>query len=181
MPKGSEVARTEVKGWIDSLGQWLPKSYRQDIIYELLAQLVLVALKLKQEAGLSPGDDAVAVLDRKAPDWKNRFPVSMEDEHARMLVEQLVRDAANARIRKVKSCLPVKRTLEQEDEGQWSLISRVELPDTLIFSALTQLFGIKDEKLLTPRRDIESDRGRKDGFYNTQNPGWKKRITDRTR
>ena len=148
LAEGGEVARTEVKGWIESLGQWLPNSYRQDIIYELLAELVLVALKLKQEAELSPGDDAVAVLDRKMPAWKDRFPVSMEDRHARMLVEQLVRDAANVRIRKVKSCLPVGRTLEEEDKGQWSLISRVELPDTLTFSALTQLFGIEDENCL---------------------------------
>lgn len=65
-----------------------------------------------------------------------------------MLVEQLVRDAANVRIRRVKSCLPVERMLEKRDEAQWSLISRVELPDTLKFSELSQLFGIEDESCL---------------------------------
>ena len=141
---GREVARTELKGWVESLQSQLPKSYRKDIIYELLTEVILVALKLKQEANLSAGDDAVAVLDRKVPGWKDRFPVSMEDRHAQMLVEQLVRDVANVRIRKVKPCLPVERTLEQEEDGQWSLVSRIELPDTLDFSAIAQLFGIED-------------------------------------
>ena len=150
LAEGGEVTRTEIeiKRWIESLQEWLPESYRQNIIYELLAQMILVALKLKQEAGLSSGDDAVAVLDRKIPGWKDRFPVTMESDHARMLIEQLVRDAANVRIRRVNSCLPVERMLEKRDEEQWSLISRVELPDTLKFSELIYLFGIEDESCL---------------------------------
>ena len=150
LAEGGEVTRTEIeiKRWIESLRKWLPESYRQDIIYELLAQMIRVALKLKQEAELSSGNDAVAVLDRKIPGWKDRFPVTMESDHARMLIEQLVRDAANVRIRRVKSCLPVERILEKRDETQWSLISRVELPDTLKFSELSQLFGIENESCL---------------------------------
>lgn len=150
LAEGGEVTRTEIeiKRWIESLRKWLPESYRQDIIYELLAQMILFALNLKQEAELSLGDDAVAVLDRKIPGWKDRFPITMESEHARMLIEQLVRDAANVRIRKVKSCLPVERILEKRDEEKWSLISRVELPKTLKFSELSQLFVIENESCL---------------------------------
>ena len=148
LAEGGEVAGPEVKGWVESLRKWLPESYRQDIIYELLVQMILVALKLKQEAELSSGKDAVVVLDRKIPDWKDRFPVTMENDHARMLVEQLVRDAANVCIRRVNSCLPVERMLEKRDELKWSLVSRVELPDTLTFSELIQLFGIEDESCL---------------------------------
>ena len=148
LAEGGEVVETEIKGWVESLREWLPESYRQDIIYELLVQMIRVALELKQKAELSSGNDAVAVLDRKIPGWKDRFPVTMESDHARMLIEQLVRDAANVRIRRVKSCLPVERILEKRDEEQWSLISRVELPGTLEFSKLSQLFGIKDESCL---------------------------------
>ena len=148
LAEGGAVAGPEIKGWVENLRKWLPESYRQDIIYELLAQMIHVALELKQEAKLSSGDDAVAVLDRKIPGWKDRFPVTMESDHARMLIEQLVRDAANARIRRVKPCLPVERMLEKRDEGQWSLISRVELPDTLKFSELSQLFDIEDKSCL---------------------------------
>ena len=150
LAEGGEVTRTEIeiKRWIESLRKWLPESYRQDIIYELLAQMILVALKLKQEAELSSGDDAIVVLDRKIPGWKDRFPVTMESDHARMLVEQLVRDATNVRILRVKPCLPVERMLEKRDDEQWSLISRVELPNTLKFSELSQIFGIEDESCL---------------------------------
>ena len=148
LAEGREVARTEIKGWIESLRQWLPKSYRQDIVYELLTDLVLEAMSLKREAGLTSGHDAVAVLDRNVPDWKNRFPISLEDQHARGLVEQLVWDAANVRIRKISACLPVERSLEKGDGGQWILVSHIELPDTLSHADLSRAFGIDDESSL---------------------------------
>ena len=148
LAKGGDVGRPELKGWIESLQNWLPKSYRKDIIYELLTEVILVALRLKQEAELSAGDDAVAVLDERVPAWKDRFPVSMEDRYARMLVEQLVRDVANIRVRRVKPCLPVERHLEHDEEGVWSLVSRVELPEALDHPAVTSLFGMRDESNL---------------------------------
>lgn len=143
LAEGREVADVDVRGWIESLCLWLPKSYRQDIIYALLTDMVLVVLQLKQEAGLSIGDDAVAVLDRKIPRWKERFPLSLDDRHARSLVEQLVKDAANVRVRKIKPCLPVERFIEQGQDGGWQLASRIELPDTLEEKALAQIFNIE--------------------------------------
>ena len=148
LAKGGEVAKTEIKGWIESLKSWLPKSYRQDVIYELLADLVLVAIELKQKAGLSPGDDAVAVLDQKVPGWKERFPVSMEDRHAELLVEQLVRDAANVRIRHIHPSLPLERTLVQVGEGQWSLVSRIELPEVIPQQEISRLFTLAEDEPL---------------------------------
>ena len=148
LAKGGEVAKPEIKGWIESLRSWLPKSYRQDVIYELLADLVLVAIELKQEAGLSPGDDAVAVLEQKVPGWKERFPVSMEDRHAELLVEQLVRDAANVRIRNIRPSLPLERTLVQVGEGQWSLVSRIELPEVIPQQEISRLFTLADDEPL---------------------------------
>jgi hypothetical protein len=142
LAEGRQVSKTEVRGWIESLRKRLPKSYRQEIIYALLTDMVTTVLELKHEAGLSIGVDAVAVLDERIPDWKQRFPLSLDDAHAESLVEQLVKDAANIQIRKVKPDLPVERFLEKDEQGLWHLVSRIELPITLEDKLLSRLFGM---------------------------------------
>ena len=147
LAQGRDVPAESIHGWVESLKGLLPKSYRQDAIYALLAGMVETALELKQEAGLSPGDNSVAVLDQKIPDWKERFPLVIESEHARALVEQLVQEAMRVQIRKVPPSLPVVRRLEQDLEGNWVLVSHVELPDLLEEKSLKRLFNLADEEL----------------------------------
>ncbi len=147
LAEGREVTSVEIHGWIESLCLWLPKSYRQEIIYALLTDMVLVVLELKQKAELTVGDDAVKILNNKIPNWKQRFPLSLDDQHARALVEQLVKDAANVRVRKIKPCLPVERFIEQDQDGSWHLVSRIELPDILEEKSVTQIFGIEPDEL----------------------------------
>ena len=147
LAQGRDVPAESIHCWVESLKTLLPKSYRQDAIYALLAGMVETALELKQEAGLSPGDNSVAVLDQKIHDWKDRFPLVIESEHVRALVEQLVQEATRVQIRKVPPTLPVVRLLEQDLEGNWVLMSRVELPDLLEKNSLKRLFNLADEEL----------------------------------
>lgn len=141
------VTQTQVQDWVESLRHWLPKVYRQDIIYTLLGDLVWAVLRLKRDAGLNAGDDAIAVLDHKVPEWRQRFPLSVEDGDARALVEQLVKDAAGVRIRQLKPGLPVQRGLERDAGGGWSLFSRIELDASLQREVLARLFGLPKEEL----------------------------------
>jgi len=147
LAQGRDVPTESIHGWVESLKGLLPKSYRQDAIYALLASMVETALELKQEAGLSPGDNSIALLDQKIPDWKDRFPLVIESEHARALVEQLVQEATRVQIRKLPPSLPVVRRIEQDLEGNWILISRVEIPDLLEEDSLKCLFNLADKEL----------------------------------
>ncbi|MBL3601402.1 MAG: hypothetical protein JMN25_16310 [gamma proteobacterium endosymbiont of Lamellibrachia anaximandri] len=146
LAEGRQVSCLDLHAWIESLQGWLPKSYRQAAIYALLADIVWTVLALKQEAGLTAKDDALVVLNLRVPGWKERFPLPLEDKYARGLMEQLVKDAAQVRTRKIAPSLPVERLLESQG-GEWVLISRIELPDTLGERELANLFGVSEEAL----------------------------------
>ena len=146
--RNHHVSMESVQGWVEGLKDQLPKSYRQDAIYALLADMILTVLELKQQAALSLGDDAVAVLEQKIPTWKDRFPLAMEDKYARNLVEQLIEEVTRLPpVRKIRPSLPVVRQLERDLEGRWVFTSRIDLPEALENRALSHLFGLNEEEL----------------------------------
>lgn len=141
------VTQSDLQSWVQSLQNFLPKSYRQEAIFILLADVAWTALRLKQEAGLVSGADAISILDKKIPGWRDRFPLPMEDAHAAGLIEQLVRDAASVRVEKPALWLPLGRFLERDPNGEWSLRSSLLLPDTIQVTQLAKLFGATEEDL----------------------------------
>ena len=107
-------------------------------------------LGLKQEAGLTTSTDAVSILDRKIPPWRDRFPLPVEDEHAQGMIEQLIRDAVSVRIEKQTAVLPVDRLLDETADKEWELRSSLTLPDVISYDQLASLFSIDVSEL--PRR-----------------------------
>lgn len=145
--KTNSVSEPELEGWVESVQTILPKSYRQQAIFNLLAKIVWTVLDLKQRAGLSSGQDAIAQLNKVVPDWRERFPVRLDDNHARSLIEQLVREAATIRVQRQKITLPVERSLVADEDGQWRLRSTIDLPDTIDSEQLESLFGASEGDL----------------------------------
>jgi len=145
--KSTSVSESELEGWVESVQTILPKSYRQPVIFNLLAKIVWTVLDLKQRAGLSSGQDAIAQLNRLIPDWRDKFPVRVDDNHARSLIEQLVREAATISVHRQKVALPVERSLICDEDDTWQLRSLVDLPDTIDSSQLATLFNVKEDDL----------------------------------
>ncbi len=141
------VSQTDVLTWVQSLHRLLPKSYRQDAIFVLLADVVWTVLSLRDEAGLKSGVDALARLDERVPGWRDRFPLPVEDAHARGLMEQLIRDAAEARIERATRDLPLLRRIVPSGPDLWVLESGLTLPDTLESAQLAALMGIGTDEL----------------------------------
>lgn len=139
---GSRVTQRDLLTWVESLQNNLPASYRQPAIFSLLAEVAWTVIQLKEQAGLTPDlEDAIACLDREIPAWRDRFPLPIDDHHARALLEQLVRDAARVRAERPKVTLPIERQLAQNGDGTWSLRASLVLPDTLPSTELAALFG----------------------------------------
>lgn len=137
----------DIQGWVESLQHWLPKSYRQQAIFVLLAEVAWTVLMLKQKAGLDSNIDAISRLDSKIPDWRNKFPLPIEDDQARQLIEQLVREAATIRLQKPSVCLPVERFLKSVSDGEWEIFSDIDLPDTIEAQKLAKLFEVETDEL----------------------------------
>jgi hypothetical protein len=141
------ITQADLLAWVESLQDNLPKSYRQAVIYTLLADVAWIVLRLKEEAGLTSSADAISKLDQQVSDWRERFPLPIEDAHARGLIEQLVRDAASVRIERHKICLPVERQLVFNENGECFLQSNIALPDNIRADQLAKLFDVRVEDL----------------------------------
>lgn len=144
---GTSVTQNDLLIWVESLQGGLPKSYRQSAIFVLLADVAWTVIRLKDQAGLTPDTDAIARLDQKVSNWREQFPLPVDDGHARGLIEQLVRDAAKVKSERQAATLPVERQLELEGEGTWLLRSSLTLPDSIPASKLAVLFNMNLEEM----------------------------------
>lgn len=135
----------QIRGWIESLADDLPKSYRREEIYVLLAEVIDTVLRLKNEARLTVSSEAISQLDQQAPGWRTRFPLPIEDENIQGLIEQLIRDVTECRNTRSNSNIVVQRWLNNGDDDIWPLRACVEMPDVLNESDIRGLFSIRDE------------------------------------
>lgn len=147
MANNRTVIQEDIQIWIENLQNYLPKSYRRAEIFALLAETAWTVLNLKQKAGLDSGKDAILRLDAAIPNWRNQFPLPMEDRQAQSLIEQLVREVANVRLRKPSVCLPVERFLESTATDEWRILSNIELPEIIEGQKIATLFEIEPDDL----------------------------------
>ncbi len=141
---GSSANEQDIAGWAESLKNLLPQSYQQESIYILLAQVVRISLDFKAEVNLQPGGDAVARLDAQVPDWRKQFPIALDDETSRRLIEKLIVDAATYRPPRSITVFKAVRTLLESDH-EWILQSRIECGESIAAASLKQFFSIDDE------------------------------------
>jgi hypothetical protein len=71
----------------------LPRSLRQDVVYKLSGDLAARIWQLQGEVGQS--ETPLRDLDRMHPGWRDRLPLSIEDDVARALLNNLLLDAAD--------------------------------------------------------------------------------------
>src|SRR5207247_151330 len=135
------VEANDVHEWVRSLAGHLPRTYRQDEIYALLADVILTVLRLKQEANLTSAAGAIDALNQFAPEWRDRFPIPVEDIQAQGLIEQLIQDAAAPRLVRRTRKIGVERSLEQLDNGTWQVRSDIVLVEYIDAVELASLFS----------------------------------------
>lgn len=129
--------------------QLLPKSLRQDIVYELAGRLVESIWELQDRVGDT--EHPIAELDRLDEHWRNSLPFEIHDETARALLHSLVSDAHQARQRS-GARFRTRRWLER-CEGVWRLKAGVEIGTSLESSTLGELFAL--DRAVPPRFGLE--------------------------
>lgn len=112
-------------------------------VYSLIAEIILTVLTLKQDYRLSGLSDPVAELNRRDPDWRERFPLSLEDDAAKTLLNGLVKEAALQMSRTATGAFQVVRVLKKVGE-QYALRSVLALPKKLAVDELKPLFKLTD-------------------------------------
>lgn len=94
-------------------------SLRCPEIYQLIANMVVAVLELKQEFRLAGIADPVAVLNTQEPSWRLRFPLSLEDAAAQALLSGLVKEAAQQLILASSVIFSVERMLRKTADGKY--------------------------------------------------------------
>lgn len=124
----------------------LPAAYRRDEITELLGDIASAVVELKSHYDLAGASDPVAHLDRVAPDWRARFPISMENAAARTLLQDLVVDVSAQRLGSdAANLFACERRLTRVDgSSSYSLSSIVTFPARSSEDALSRLFLLND-------------------------------------
>jgi len=141
---GAEV--DEIAVMVADYQDKLPRSLQNETVHLLIAQVVGTVLDLKREFKLNKGDDAVARLDQLEPQWRERFPVALDDHAAIVLLGDLVGEAAAIEA-ETRAAPVVAERLLVEESGVYTLVSRVDFPKLLLAEALAGLAGVEESAL----------------------------------
>ena len=98
----NQVNSIEIEGWIESSANQIPMAYRRREVYVLLAEMVLCILKFKADAQLDDAQTAIEKLNLYDPNWRDGFPLSVNDNQTVGLIERLVNSSTK--------CNAVKKT-----------------------------------------------------------------------
>jgi hypothetical protein len=129
----------------------LPKMLRQEVVYELSADLIEKIWQFQRELGetLTPIRD----LDAIRPDWRDELPVRVTDSIARTLLNDLLLDAVEvARGGRIK--VRWDTFLRPNSQSTWSLGSGLHLPPALDPSDFNALFGRTADEPVPQRFDL---------------------------
>ena len=129
----------------------LPKTWRQDVVYQLSGELIAEVWKLQRELGDT--EKPVVDLDRIRPDWRDELPLRVTDDVARTLLNGLLLDAAEvARGGRIR----VRWTVQLMPDGEdlWELRGCFDLPTTIAAEAFRRLFAGNHDTELPQRFDL---------------------------
>ena len=119
-------------------------SLRCPEIYQLIASVVATVLELKQEFRLAGIADPLAVLNTQDPNWRQRFPLSLEDSAAQALLSGLVKEAALQVVLASSAVFSVERMLRKTADSKYELVSMLACPQSLAADTLAELFGMNE-------------------------------------
>lgn len=85
---GRDIAQV-IRGY----AHYFPQSFQNEEKYQLLARVVETLMLLAEQHALDEQDDPAAYLNSHYPQWRDEFPLPLEEENGHSLVNEWLRDA----------------------------------------------------------------------------------------
>jgi hypothetical protein len=164
----------DIHDLLDTYSDSIPKSYRSTEIIEILVDLVDCVSSLRRKHNFLDKSDPTTWLDQQEPNWREAFPLPVENDVAKALLSDLIKDAAKSKILdtsnadnlfnlerfliNVSTSPEVKATLRIPSfisQKSLSLINKEELPAKLDFE-LNNDFG-KSWNLCRAFKTVKND------------------------
>ncbi|WP_207064020.1 STY4851/ECs_5259 family protein [Motiliproteus sp. SC1-56] len=118
---------------------YIPVSYQNESLYQILKEIVELLAFFRSEYSLDDKQSPVAWLDQSQPNWRDHFPLPLDDESGRELLSRLIKGAASAKAGK-KSHLLLERKVIAADDQRFTLGAYVSSP---------QYIALEDMELAT--------------------------------
>lgn len=126
----------------------LVQHLRDEDIYRLLASVVVTVQALRHECQLAGVASPVELLDRRQPNWRERFPISVDDNTAEPLLVGLVKEAAKEYASVTSFPVVATRSLHLDDDGEtYWLTMTAEMPGSITLAALSSTIGLSSDLL----------------------------------
>ena len=126
----------------DSL-DYLPQAFRTNDTQQILAGIIDMLMYLVENYPLKGERDPALYLDQHKPDWKNAFPIPLDDSNARQLINEWLKDADQHQQHwKQKKELKGEFSCEHKLAGtelNWSITTELMLPVQIVISSLKDL------------------------------------------
>lgn len=123
----------------EELRNELPGSFQRDEVYKVAGDIVEITLDLRSEYRLAAIEEPVKHLDNVYADWRERFPLSLDNEPAKALLSDLVVSVANTG--DARLALSIVRFLSKRLDGAMRLNATVDFPRQLSIDSLSGVFG----------------------------------------
>lgn len=75
-----------------------PDSLQNESMYQLVVDVVEKVVELKQRYNLNSKSSVITKLDAANPDWREEFPILLEDDAIRILLNTLMQDATEIKV-----------------------------------------------------------------------------------
>jgi len=106
-----------------------PSSLMKPEIYTLLSRIIKVLSDLKKEYQLTNVKSAIELLDQKKPDWRLSFPIQIDSEVGKKLIDELLTEIVS--IEEPRPYVVSFKRLLIKDQNSWSVISKLEIPNSV--------------------------------------------------
>lgn len=152
----SATRKAQILGWGEEQLMGFFESHKEDLvqhvqtteIYRLLSEMVMAVLSLRSEYRLSGIENPVAVLEQMEPKWRERFPISVDDQSIDPLLVGLVREVSRQVKLEMAYPVAVTRTLAKvADSDSYTLSMSVSMPNSISVDALASVLQIPPSKV----------------------------------
>ncbi|HEU0077972.1 MAG TPA: STY4851/ECs_5259 family protein, partial [Longimicrobiaceae bacterium] len=128
----------------------LPRSLRQDVVFQVSGRLIAKIWELQAELGESR--TPVRDLDDRHHGWRNELPLRLPDDLADALLNSLLLDAA-ALAKDTPKRIRWRRSLQASPAG-WEIIGELRLPATLDEADLRAMLELPADTPIPGRFDL---------------------------
>lgn len=80
-------------GVIEEYSRYFPQTFQNEEKYQLLTNIVETLMALAEKHGLNEQDDPAGYLNQKYPEWREEFPLPLEENNGYALVNEWLKDA----------------------------------------------------------------------------------------